>query len=203
MGRLKEVLVKAIFLFLLSSVLPAFAIPVLLLVPPASDTATVGSTFSVTLDIDGVTNLNSWQADIFYTPSLLSLVSVQEGPFLSSAGSTFFIPGTNDPTNGDLANNADTLIGAAAVFGNGELLTLTFKAIAPGFASFLPSNIILLDPNFSQIPSIPIGTFVDLTPPGVGSGLAPEPASFGLMGASSALFLLLWLRRKTSVTRCV
>jgi hypothetical protein len=148
---------------------------------------------SVNFVISGVDDLYSWEADIDYTPTL-SLVSFDEGSFLPGFGSTFFIPGTVDSTNGVIAATADTLIGSPiSAAGAGSLLTMVFQVKAAGIAVIAPNNVTLLDSNFNTIPVISASFGFDV-PVQVGSGTpgtAPEPGSVALIVAGSVLLLLL------------
>jgi hypothetical protein len=177
---------KAIFWFLfVAASSTAFAEP-LVGVAVSTTTQTVGTTFTVNIDIINVTDLYAWQADLDYNASLLSVVSVSEGSLLSNVGPTYFLAGTDEPANGVIANNADTLYtaipGASATAGT--LFSVEFKAVDPGVASLSVNNVTLLDSNLDSINFAQAVTLVDINPPGVKSGApgaAPEPAAFGLI----------------------
>jgi len=116
----------------------------------------------------------------------LRAVSSSEGPFLATAGSTFFISGTNDNLGGTVSDTADTLLTAVnGVSGSGELAVFTFDAIGTGTSALHIQNETLLDSNLNIISDTATSGSVT-----VGSGTAnvPEvdPAS-----AMSTLTLLL------------
>lgn len=79
-------------IFLIFSVLLAltltcsFAYATSIYVDPFSQTVGVGDTISVNIGISDVTNLFGFEFAATYNPSVLSLVSVTEGPFLGSLG---------------------------------------------------------------------------------------------------------------------
>src|SRR5271157_4900574 len=72
-------------------------------------TVSQGSTFTVDVNISGVTDLFDYQLDLTFNPSIVSATGVSEGSFLSSGGPTFFLPGTIDNVGGPITLNADTL----------------------------------------------------------------------------------------------
>src|ERR1017187_9500590 len=95
----------------------------LLFVPllTAQAVITAGSTdvsvdliFTVPVNIADVSDLYAFQFDLAFDPTSLQLLSISEGSFLPSAGSTFFIPGDIDNIGGDAISNADTLVGDIA-----------------------------------------------------------------------------------------
>src|SRR5262245_49893384 len=71
----------------------------------------VGTTFTVTVQVSGITNLYAAQFDLQFNPAVLTAVSVAEGVFLPSGATTLFIPGTIDNVTGKISFIADTRIG--------------------------------------------------------------------------------------------
>ena len=63
-------------------------------VQPLSSGVSLGSNFTLDINIANVTDLYAFQFDIGFGPSVLQATSVVEGSFLPSGGFTFFIPGT-------------------------------------------------------------------------------------------------------------
>ena len=190
------------FLFASASVFADPVIPANLFLIP-SGAGTIGTELSINFVISGVDDLYSWQADVDYTPATLSLVSFDEGSFLPGYGSTFFIPGTVDSTNGVIAATADTLIGSPNfAVGGGSLLTMVFQIKAAGIAVIAPNNVTLLDSNFNTIPviSASFGFEVPIDVGSGGPGTAPEPGALALVLAGGGLLLLL-KRRFTSFVR--
>lgn len=80
-------------------------------VEPSSHNIGFSSSFAVDVSVKDVSNLYAYQFDIKFNPNLFNAVSVVESPFLSSSGTTFFLPGTIDNTTGDITFVANTLIG--------------------------------------------------------------------------------------------
>jgi len=148
----------------------------------------VGDTFNVNVDVANINDLYAYQLDLTFDPTLLAAVSVSEGPFLASGGTTFFIPGTIDNVGGSVTATADALIGAiSGVSGSGTLLTFEFTAIAAGTSALDIANPILLDSSFNDITansnfqngSVTIGASVN--------SVVPEPTYLAL----GAILLLL------------
>ena len=111
-----------------------------------------GDQITVPVEILGVTDLYAFQFDVSFNPSIISAVSITEGPFLPSAGPTFFIPGTIDNGVGVVSFTADTLLGnIPGASGSGALAFLTLVADAPGTSPLSLSNAILLDSNLGDI----------------------------------------------------
>ena len=102
------------------------------LVDPEESSVEVGQTFSVNISIANVSGLLGFDFLLSYNSSVLDLVSVGEGSFLKSVGSTFMI---NLTTKGliwlavAVYNPQGEIVSAN---GTGVLAVATFKAIAEG-----------------------------------------------------------------------
>lgn len=172
----KLFLVLVLFVVISFAFLPCLAIAIpIVSVQPSTSTIYPGDTFNLSVGISDVTDLFAFQFDIGFDPAILSAVSVTEGPFLPSGGSTFFVPGTIDNIAGSISFNADSLIGAiSGVSGDGTLATLSFQALALGTSPVDLSNVILLDSTFSDISFNTANASVNVV---------PEPATFILLGS--------------------
>ena len=80
-------------------------------ISPGSTDVFVNQVFTLPVDIAGVSDLYAFQFDLAFDPTILQLLSVFEGGFLPSAGSTIFIPGAIDNIGGTATATADTLVG--------------------------------------------------------------------------------------------
>jgi Cohesin domain len=148
-GAMMRIVLRFVVVILLMSV--AMFADVISIVGPVSNPI-VGDTFNVDVDVTGITDLFAFQFDLTFDPTLLSAVSVIEGPFLPGGGTTIFIPGSIDNVGGTVAATADTLIGAiSGVAGNGVLAEFQFTALAPGTSALSFGNEILLDSSLSDI----------------------------------------------------
>ncbi len=99
--------------------------------PPAV-TQAPGSTFAVNLMVSGVQNAYSVPLQVNYDPKILQVVNVSNGTFLSQDGQPVALVHRDDDTTGALQITATRPPGAAGVSGQGSVVTLTFKAKAPG-----------------------------------------------------------------------
>ncbi|HEY2779809.1 MAG TPA: cohesin domain-containing protein [Steroidobacteraceae bacterium] len=152
-------------------------------VAPASVTA--GSEFTVDVNISGAADLYGYQFDLGFNPSVLSTVSVSEGSFLASGGSTFFIPGTLDNVNGSVAATANTLENPVpGVSGSGNLVVVTFEALTNGVSAIAVSAVELIDSAFNSIDSTAISGSVTVASSSV---MAPEIDPASTMSAATLL----------------
>jgi hypothetical protein len=145
-----------------------------------SSSVTVGATFVVPVAIAGTSDLYAFQFDATYDPTILQLLSINEGPFLATAGNTFFIPGTIDNVSGDATFTADTLLGPGpGAAGSGTLATLDFQAIASGTSALSLANVILLDSNLNNLAFTTSDGSITVSAPVTGT--VPEPNSITLL----------------------
>lgn len=183
----------------------AFSAVALLLIPElnadalsiGSATVNTGDTFNIAVDIAEASDLYGFQFDVTYDPSILQLQSISEGPFLATAGSTFFIPGTIDNGAGDASSNADSLLGPGpGAAGSGTLAILDFRAIASGTSALSLANIILLDSNLNNIAFTSTDGSVTVSSPSV-----PEPSSWAFAVAGLLLLGAFRLRNHNRTAR--
>ncbi len=184
-------LVKLILFLVTAPHLFADLIPFLQIVGPSA--VQVGSTFTEQVLVVNVFDLFAWQTDFSYLgSSKLSVLSISEGPFLSTAGNTYFVPGADDPTSGVITNTADVLLGPGpGAFGAGILFSVNLRAVSVGGAPLSLTNSQLYDSNGNAIPFIPMPLFLTVYPSFVGSEApVPEPSTW-LLGVAPFLILLL------------
>lgn len=156
-----------------------FAVPIVH-IQPSTATVLPGDIFSLDVAISDVVDLFAFQFDLGFDPTILVANSISEGPFLSTGGPTFFIPGIIDNQAGSITFNAGTLLGPIpGVTGSGTLATVSFNALALGESPITLANLILLDSSLSTIPFSTEGGLVSVV---------PEPATLLLLGSG-----LTWL----------
>ena len=113
----------------------------------------IGTTFTINLTAENITDLAGWQLGVTFNPSVLSAVSVDEGDFLKkSGGATFFLEGTIDNIAGSIANVSGAYLGTGGVSGTGVLLSITFSAKKVGEGSLQLRDVHLGTPSGSAIP---------------------------------------------------
>ena len=141
-------------------------------VSPATYTVpSIGSTFSVNVSIQGVTNLKGWEFKLYYPNGVLNGTAVTEGAFLKSGGvNTFFI--VADFTDGYNATQGLASLAClritpdmTGVDGNGVLATITFNTTSnAGPESLHLADVNLSDPNVTKIPYIKVDGEVTVLP---------------------------------------
>jgi hypothetical protein len=157
----------------------------------STDTS-VDQIFTLPVNIADVSDLYAFQFDLAFDPSILQLLSISEGSFLPSAGSTIFIPGDIDNIGGNAISNADTLVGdIPGASGDGDLVDFTFQAISPGASPLALSNGILLDSGFNDIPFTTADGSVT-----VNGSTVPEPTGLSWIGCLAITGMLLAKRRR-------
>lgn len=120
----------------------------------------VGNSIGVDVFAQDMTDLYDYQFDLNFDPARFSFVSgAVEGPFLASAGSTFFFAGI--PSAGSVQFVFDTLLGPGpGANGGGLLAHFNFTALSAGTGSFslanvlaqnTPGNLITVATNAAQV----------------------------------------------------
>jgi adhesin HecA-like repeat protein len=170
----------AILLIGCAFAMPAYANTIVSIVNPGF--VTLGNSFTASIFITGAIDVYAFQFDFSFDPTILQATSVTEGPFLPSGGTTFFIPGAIDNTNGVIGATADTLIGAiAGVNGNGDLVDIAFTTVGNGTSSLDLANEIFLDSNLNDITAT-----ITFTGSSVSVSAVPEPMTLALLALGIA-----------------
>jgi adhesin HecA-like repeat protein len=154
----------------------------------SAPTVAAGGSFTLDVDVTGAADLYGFQFDLSFDPTAVSAGAASEGALLPSGGTTFFIAGTNDNTNGVVTATADTLIGAlSGVNGSGTLASFVFTAGSPGVSEFSLSNVELLDSALNPIDTTLANGSISVTP-------VPLPESSWLLAAGLLLLIFTWTR---------
>ena len=133
-------------------------------ITPAS--AQEGSTFSITIQVQSVTDLYGAQFDLTFNPSVLEVLSVSEGPFLKQGAGTFWLAPTIDNVAGTIVDAAQVRLDVDdGVDGSGTLATISFRAKATGTSSLSLGGILLSDSNGLPISSTSQPGSVTVQPP--------------------------------------
>jgi hypothetical protein len=149
----------------------------------SSVTVGPGQSFSLSVTVTGVSDLADYQFNVGFDPTILNISSVTEGPFLSTAGATVFIPGTISNVLGQVTSIANGLQGGGpGATGSGTLVTLGFTAIGSGTSSVALSGVTLLDSNLAGIAVQTTNSQATVTG-------TPEPSSAFLVGSAITLWL--------------
>jgi general secretion pathway protein D len=105
--------------------------PVSLAVAPPNSTRTVGSTFTVSVNLANAHDVFAVPLQIQFDPKILQLVDVGAGGLLGGDGQPVALV-HRDEGNGLVSINASRPPGVAGVNGQGDVCVLTFKAIGAG-----------------------------------------------------------------------
>ena len=99
---------------------------------PPTITQPRGSTFTVSVQLNGAQNAYSVPFQISYDPKLLQVLNVSNGAFLSQDGQAVALVHRDDDSTGTLQITATRPPGASGISGQGTVVTVTFMAKAPG-----------------------------------------------------------------------
>src|SRR6185437_7286619 len=113
---------------------PAAGSPMTLSFAPQQSVHKVGSTFQMQMDLSGGHDVFSVPMQLHYDPKVLELVNVDTGNLLAKDGQTTATV-HRDEGNGDVTISTSRPPGVKGITGNGNLVTLTFMAKAPGDAT--------------------------------------------------------------------
>lgn len=157
-------------------------------VTPSAGQVGPGQQFTVAVNItgptvkgaaSGATDVYAFQLDVSYPASLVRAKKVEEGTFLSGAGTAYFSAGEIDNGSGTVSHIFGTLVTApAGASGSGTLATITFQAVAAGSPQITVSKITLLDSSLhpividdtpDQVTTTVMLTAAKMQKPGIGS----------------------------------
>ena len=159
-------------------------------VQPSTLTVTPGQSFTLTVQVSGISDLYGYQFDLGFDPTVLAATSVAEDLFLASGGPTIFVPGTIDNVGGSIAFNADILDGAiSGVSGSGTLLDASFQALAAGSSTVQVFNLLALNSFGEGMTLTTSSSTVTVTG-------TPEPGTGLLFGTFAIGLLALRLRSR-------
>jgi len=145
----------------------------LIFVSPATYTVpNIGSTFSVNVSIQDVTNLKGWEFKLYYPNSILNGTTVIEGPFMKvDEVSTYFYVAEFMDDYSETQGRASVLClragdpDAPGVDGDGVLATITFDSTSNGGPESLHlADVKLSDPNATKIPFVKVDGEVTVVP---------------------------------------
>ena len=92
----------------------------------------IDDTFTLDISAKDVFDMAGWQFDIAFDPAILEAISVSEGNFLKTGGTTFFQGGSIDNANGKIGGLSAARLSPQGVTGTGVILQVRFKAKSGG-----------------------------------------------------------------------
>lgn len=124
-----------------------------LYVDPAASNVNIHETLTVTINVQDVTDLFSYEAKLGFNKTILKPLNVAEGAFISdqtpSPQGTFFLTSIED----EFVHVACLTLGNyAGVSGSGSLYNVTFHVIGGGASDLHLYDSILLDSSVTRIP---------------------------------------------------
>jgi len=117
--------------------------------PPAS-TQPAGSTFTVSVLLNGAQNVHTVPLQLSYDPKILQVVNVSNGSLLSQDGQIVTV--THREDDGTMQITAMRPPGATGISGQGPVVTLTFMAKAAGQGSLTIARGGARDPAMQALP---------------------------------------------------
>lgn len=142
---LNSITTSALFTILPPAVVASPDITVIL--DPSSNSYNPGESFTIDINITGVTDLWSWGLKIGWSGGLLTGTNVVEGPFLNQGGATVFAS-KQRTTYVDLGC---TLLVTPGVDGGGNLASATFQVTDTGNCTLDLYDVTLLDSGLNVI----------------------------------------------------
>ena len=121
----------------------------LLYVNPEENLAYPGESFTINITIQEVTDLYSYEFKLGFDPGNLSVISVDEGDFLTGPVGTLFY----SQVKPDYVYVAHLILGAyPGVSGSGVLCSITFNVIEAGECNLTPYDTIMLNSTAAEMP---------------------------------------------------
>lgn len=115
-------------------------------IEPPDTTVSIGSSFTVDVVIEDVTDLDSFQFDLTYIPSVVTATDAVCGPFLGSTGRSVTPVGpTIDNAEGRITFGCSSEGGGPGPDGTGVLATFTFNAAGLGSSLLQFENVQVTD----------------------------------------------------------
>ena len=129
-------------------------------ITPLSQTVNVGEEVTITVNINDVVDLFSYEMTLNYDEDILDLVSIDQGTFLGGQ----FIPGVSDP--GMIRQIAEFRpAGQPGVSGSGGLFSVTFIAEAPSTSTITLTDISLYNSDYELIDHVVEGATITVGEP--------------------------------------
>lgn len=137
-----------------------------------------GGNVQVNVLISGAIDLYAYQFSLLFNPAVLQASAPTEGTFLSTGGTTFYVPGTVNNTLGRVNLTANSLLGVLpGVSGNGVLASLNFNATSVGSSVLQLADVVLLDADLLDIQA---------QTQGISVSVIPEPGTWLMFGLGLA-----------------
>jgi general secretion pathway protein D len=128
--------------------------PVVLNILPGVANQTVGSTFQLAVLVNNARDVSSIPMQVQYNPKVLQVVGVDAGEFLGRDGQAARLSHTDEGGSGLLTITSDRPPTAKGISGQGNVCTITFKAIAAGDANVSLTKVGVMNSTQQGLPTI-------------------------------------------------
>jgi hypothetical protein len=125
-------------------------------VNPSSLQKMVGEDFTLTIDVSNIRDLYGWQSRLGFNAEILGVLTVVEGSFLKSGGSTYFNYAVND-TAGYVLVDCSLLGDISGVNGTGVLVSIQFHIKSAGGCDLSLYDTSLIDHSEQTIAHTAVG----------------------------------------------
>jgi len=109
---------------------------------------TVDGNFDVTIDIENVNDLDSGQIDIYFDPTAVEVIGINNGTINERT-----IPADGQMISANTIRVLFNLPGIDGISGSGSLATIHFETIVPGDCAMEMSDVLLVDTMAREIPT--------------------------------------------------
>jgi hypothetical protein len=179
-------------------------VPSASIVPPNTD-------FTVDVEVDGVTNLGSYEFTLAFDPDHVQALGATEGGFLDDTGRNVGTPASApfiDNTGGRVSFGAFSWGSATGSGGSGRLARLSFRALAPITSTPLTlPEVVLSDPGATPVSGVVVEnsavqvsqpTAVRMTTLRATSGAGWRWDVLALLGVLGVVMMVVWRGRSLS-----
>ena len=156
--------------------------PVTLRLVPQGVEVGIGDTFEVAVEARSLQPISHLPMTLSFNPEVLTIVGIESGGFLGTAQESEVIANTD--TAGQVVIGASRLGRVTGIAGSGEVVRITFQAIAEGATGLGFDRVQVLDADLRSIGvEAPVPTLVKVEGAGAGIGTIPERPDPGRSGS--------------------
>ena len=122
----------------------------------------VGDTFTIDIDAQHMFDMAGWQFDINFDPTILQVITINEGNLLKSNATTMFLSGTTNNTAGKITGLRSVRISPQGINGTGTILQIECKAKSVGETELTLNNVQFATITGDTIPAGPHKTIITI-----------------------------------------
>jgi hypothetical protein len=129
----------------------ALAPDVVVALQPARQVVEPGASFTVSVAIEGVSDLGAYEFTLVYDPALVEVVEIEDAGFLESSGRTAIPTPVQTVEPGVVTFGAASIGDALGPEGSGDLAVVTMEASGIGTTDLILEDVKILNPAVMQI----------------------------------------------------